>query len=160
MRIRILAALSRRGTRLGVMVAVALLVVSAVAIHARQAQPTKRVFTADAALMYNVVKPDKTADFEAVIAKVKEALQKSSNEARKQQAASWKVFKQVEPGPNGTVLYIFLFDPVVKETDYTPGMILYEADSTTAQALFKTYSDSYAGGVSSTNLQLVNDFSK
>src|SRR5262245_47239471 len=64
---------------------------------ATQQTTPKRVFGADAGLVLNFIKPDKTADFEAVIAKLKEALQKSDKPERKQQAASWKVFKGVEP---------------------------------------------------------------
>ena len=47
----------------------------------------------DAGMVLNFIKADKTADFEAVMAKLKEALQKSEKPERKQQAASWKVFK-------------------------------------------------------------------
>ncbi len=122
--------------------------------------PPARVFTSDAGIMFNIIKADKTADFEMVIAKLKEALQKSENPVRKQQAASWKVFKQVEPGPNGTVLYVFVVDPIVKDADYTVSKILAEVFPTEVQDLFKTYSAAYAGGVSMSNLALVSDFSK
>src|SRR5207253_11049810 len=42
-----------------------------------QAAPAVRVFASDAGMVLNFIKPDKTADFEAVMAKLKEALQKS-----------------------------------------------------------------------------------
>ena len=48
-------------------------------------------------MVLNFIKADKTGDFEAVIAKLKEALQKSDKPERKQQAASWKVFKSADP---------------------------------------------------------------
>src|SRR5690349_6786602 len=63
-----------------------------------QQQTQKRVFGSDAGLVLNFIKADKTADFETVLARLKEALQKSDKPERKQQAASWKVFKGVEPG--------------------------------------------------------------
>ena len=50
-------------------------------------------------MVLNFIKPDKTADFEAVIAKLKEALAKSEKPERKQQAAGWKVFKSPDPAP-------------------------------------------------------------
>src|SRR5438876_104214 len=83
---------------------------------AQQAQtaPTTRVFASDAGLVLNFIKPDKTTDFEAVMAKLKEALQKSPKPERKQQAASWKVFKSPEPAQNGNVLYVFVIAPAVK----------------------------------------------
>jgi ribosomal protein S2 len=57
------------------------------------------------------IKPDKTSDFESVIAKLREALQKSDKPERRKQAAGWKVFRGVEPAGNGNVLYVFVIDP-------------------------------------------------
>ena len=47
-----------------------------------QAAPVTRVFASDAGMVLNFIKPDKTADFEAVVAKLKEALQKSAKPER------------------------------------------------------------------------------
>src|SRR4051812_27896968 len=44
---------------------------------AQAAASTKRVFASDAGMVLNFIKPDKTADFEAVMVKLKEALMKS-----------------------------------------------------------------------------------
>ena len=70
-------------------------------------------------MVLNFIKPDKTADFEAVVGKLKEALTKSEKPERKQQAASWKVFKSPDPAAGGNVLYVFVIDPAVKGADYT-----------------------------------------
>ena len=59
--------------------------------------------------------------------KLKEALQKSEKPERKQQAASWKVFKSPDPAAGGNVLYVFIIDPAVKGADYTVSTILAEA---------------------------------
>ena len=126
--------------------------------HEQASQSTKRVFGSDAGLVLNFIKPDKTADFEAVMAKLKEALQKSDNPERKQQAASWKVFRAVEPGGNGSVLYLFTIDPAVKGADYTVSTILAEAFPEDVQALYKQYADSYASGQNFVNLTLVTPF--
>ena len=61
--------------------------------------PVPRTFTSDAGIIFSAIKPEKAADFEAVMARVKDALAKSTNPKRKQQAAAWRVFKSVEPGP-------------------------------------------------------------
>ena len=53
-------------------------------------------------MVLNFIKADKTADFEAVMVKLKEALQKSDKPERKQQAASWKVFKSPDPAAAAT----------------------------------------------------------
>lgn len=124
------------------------------------APPAQRLFASDGGMVLNFVKPDKTADFEAVIAKLKEALQKSTKPERKQQAASWKVFKSPEPAAGGNVLYVFIIDPSVKGADYTVSTILAEGFPSEVQTLYKQYADSYASGQNFVNLQMVSDFSK
>ncbi len=119
------------------------------------AAPAKRVFGSDAGLVLNFIKADKTADFEAVMAKLKEALNKSDKPERKAQAKSWKVFKAAEPGAGGSVLYVFFIDPAVKDADYTVSTILAEAFPTEVQAIFKQYSEAYASGQNFVNLSLV-----
>jgi hypothetical protein len=121
-----------------------------------------RTFSSDAGMLFNMIKPDKTADFEAIIARVKDAMAKSPNPVRKQQAAGWKVFKSVEPGmalPDGTraVLYIFYIDPAVKDADYTITKILAEAFPSEVQDLYNKLVACYPqqGGQSIVNLQLI-----
>jgi hypothetical protein len=127
--------------------------------HGQAGSPSPtRVFGSDAGLVLNFIKPDKTADFEAVMAKLKEALQKSDKPERKRQAASWKVFRAVEPGGNGSVLYLFTIDPAVKGADYTVSTILAEAFPNDVQALYKQYAESYASGQNFVNLTLVTPF--
>jgi hypothetical protein len=124
------------------------------------AAPTARVFANDGGLVLNFIKPDKTADFEAVMGKLKEALQKSTKPERKQQAASWKVFKSPEPAQGGNVLYVFVIDPAVKGADYTVSTILAEAFPQDVQTLYKQYAESYASGQNFVNLAMVQDFGK
>lgn len=127
---------------------------------AAQAAPTARLFASDAGMVLNFIKQDKTADFEAVIGKLKEALQKSEKPERKQQAASWKVFKSPDPAAGGNVLYVFMIDPSVKGADYTVSTILAEAFPTEVQALYKQYAEAYASGQNFVNLSLVSDLAK
>ena len=127
---------------------------------AAQAAPTARLFASDAGMVLNFIKADKTADFEAVIGKLKEALHKSEKPERKQQAASWKVFKSPDPAQGGNVLYVFMIDPSVKGADYTVSTILAEAFPTEVQALYKQYAEAYASGQNFVNLSLVSDLAK
>src|SRR5919109_934501 len=131
------------GTRLGWM-ALGLVAgtLSATIMYAQPA-PTTRTFPSDAAMVLNFIKPDKTADFEAVIAKLKEALAKSEKPERKEQARSWKVFKSPDPAAGGNVLYVFIVDPPVKNADYTISNILAEAFPTEVTELYKKYGESY-----------------
>jgi len=128
--------------------------------QAAQAAPTVRTFASDAGMVLNFIKPDKTADFESVIGKLKEALQKSAKPERKQQAATWKVFKSPDPAAGGNVLYVFMIDPSVKGADYTVSTILAEAFPAEVQALYKQYAEAYASGQNFVNLSLVSDLGK
>ena len=124
------------------------------------AAPTKRVFASDAGMVLNFIKPDKTADFEAVMVKLKEALDKSDKPERKSQAASWKVFKSPEPA-GANVLYVFVIDPAVKDADYTVSNILAEAyPPAELNTIYKQYADSYAQGQNIINLALIAHFGK
>ena len=119
--------------------------------------PSSRKFTADAGIIFSVIKPDKTADFEMVMGRVKEALGKSQDPKRKQQALSWRVFKGLEAGPGGNVVYIFFFDPAVKDEDYTVSAILTEAFPNEAQDLWARYVACFVSGQTMLNLaQTVN----
>jgi len=97
-------------------------------------------FKADAGLIILYIKPDKTADFEDLMNKLKEALAKSDAPEAKQQAASMKLFKNTAPNPQMTV-YVLVADPVVKDIEYWFLPILYKAYPNDAQALFKMWQD-------------------
>jgi len=125
-----------------------------------QAASTKREFANDAGMVLNFIKPDKTADFEAVVAKLKEALSKSDKPERKEQAKSWQVFKSPDPAAGGNILYVFVINPAVKGADYTVSNILAEAFPQEVQTLYKQYAESYASGQNFVNLQLIADLGK
>lgn len=117
-----------------------------------------RVIAADAGVIFFPVKPERTADFEKIMAKLHEALAASEDPVRKEQAAGWKVFKAVEPGPNSTALYVFLIDPAVKGSDYAFWKTIYEAFPAEVQELYRLYTAASAGGQTLLNLQLVQAF--
>ena len=120
---------------------------------AQPAVPASRKFTSDSGIIFNVIRPDKVADFEVILARVKEALGKSQDPKRKQQALSWRVFKGLEAGPGGNVVYVFFFDPAVKDEDYTVSAILTEAFPNEAQDLWSKYTACFVSGQTMLNLQ-------
>jgi hypothetical protein len=119
------------------------------------AVPASRKFTAESGVMFSLILPAKTADFEAVLARVKEALAKSPDPKRKQQALSWRVLKGVESGPGGNVVYMWLFDPAVKDVEYSITSILTEAFPSEAQDLWAKYTACFAAPQSMLNLTQV-----
>lgn len=120
--------------------------------------PGARVLEADAGLIFFPVRPERTADFEKIVAKLKAALAATDDPVRKQQAEGWKVFKAVEPGPNATVLYVFLIDPAVKGSDYAFWKTMYDAFPAEVQELYRLYTAASAGAQTLLNLQLVESF--
>jgi hypothetical protein len=123
------------------------------------AVPASRKFTSDAGMIMNLIKPDKTADFEAVMARVKEALLKSDNPKRKQMALGWRMFKGLESGPGGNYVYIFWFDPPVKDEDYQLTSILGDAFPNELQDLWSKFTQCFVQGQTMLNLQQVVNMS-
>jgi len=73
-----------------------------------QNAPPKTTFTGDVAILAYAINPDKTADYDKVIAALKDALSKSEAPEAKQQLAGWKVIKNAMPNPDGTIVYIHI----------------------------------------------------
>lgn len=105
----------------------------------------------EAAIITVLIKPDKTADFDHVLGRLKEALQKSEKPERKQQADGWKIFKSTQQA-QGNAVYIFVIDPVVKGQEYDISRLINEVFPTEVQELFAKYKDAFAGrAISSLN---------
>jgi len=116
--------------------------------------PLGRVFASEQGLIFNAIRPDKVMDFETVLAKLRTALADSKDPVRNQQGWGWKIFKAAEPGPNGSVLYVFVMDPAVKGADYGVAKILAEAYPTEIMELYRMYTTAYApAGQTLINLQ-------
>jgi hypothetical protein len=111
---------------------------------AQEAKPAPALtLDGDAAVITILIKADKTADFESVIAKYKEALEKSENAVRKQQLAGMKFFKGAATAQG--VPYIMIVDPVVKGEEYDITRIVTEVFPVEVQAVYQKYKDSFAG---------------
>lgn len=97
--------------------------------HARAAEQAaqKLTFDGDAVIQAFSVNPDKVADYEMVMAKLKDALAKSSKPEAKAQAAGWKIFRNSTPNPDGSIVFVHVLDPVVKDADYSILTNAYEA---------------------------------
>ena len=81
--------------------------------------PVPRTFTVRRGHHLQRHQAGKAADFEAVMARVKEALGKSNDPKRKQQAAAGACSSPPKPGPGGTSVYLWFFDPPVKDEEYS-----------------------------------------
>jgi hypothetical protein len=114
--------------------------------------PVDRVFASEAGVIFNAVKADQVKNFEMILERLRQALAASPDPARRQQAAAWKIFKAAEAGPAGSVIYLFVIDPVVKGADYGVAKILAEAFPAEAQELYRVYTNTFASGQTLLNL--------
>ena len=109
----------------GVLLAGAILLLPAFSQTAL-AQGQKTTYTGDVVLAAYTINPGKEADYEKVIATLKDALAKSSKPEAKQQLAGWRVVKNSAAQPDGSSLYVHVISPVVKDADYSITNIVYE----------------------------------
>jgi len=111
---------------------------------AQEAKPAVTLaLEGDAAVMTIMIKADKTADFESVLAKYKEAFEKSENATRKQQIAGMKFFKGAATAQG--VPFIVVVDPVIKGEEYDITKIVTEVFPVEVQAVYQKYKDAYVG---------------
>ena len=111
---------------------------------AQEAKPAPvMALDGDAAVVTILIKADKTADFESVIAKYRESLEKSENAVRKQQLAGMKFYKGAATAQG--VPYIVVVDPVSKGEEYDITRVITEVFPTEVQALYELYKGAFAG---------------
>lgn len=135
-----------RGARRGGLMALVALIVAlggaGIRASGAQSAPSAKdyVFSSGAGMLFFYVKPDKSAEFETVVAHLSEALDKTTDPVRKQQAASWRILKSVELQTDSPV-YVFVFDPAVVGADYDPVKVLSEGAPSDLQALYAQLKD-------------------
>lgn len=134
---------------------VLLLGAAEVPAHAQDAQ--KLLLQGDVALWTVAIKPDKTADFEQVLAKLRSALQASDKPERQQQAKNWKVLRLKTPLPDGNIAYVHVVTAPVPDADYAVMRILYEAYPDDARAIYDMYRAAFAGNLSLASGTVVMD---
>jgi hypothetical protein len=108
-----------------------------------QTSPTSSkdyVFSTGAGMLFFYVKPDKSVEFEAVVTRLSEALDKTADPVRKQQASGWRILKSVELQTDSPV-YVFVFDPAVVGADYDPVKVLSDGAPADLQALYAQLKD-------------------
>lgn len=130
----------------GVLLAGAILILPAFSQNAfAQAPPQKTTYTGDLVLAAYTVNADKVADYEKVIATLKDSLSKSPRPEAKQQLAGWKIIKNSAKQPDGSALYVHVITPVVKDADYSITNLVYEVVKDPAEQ--KVFYDLYRGAL-------------
>jgi hypothetical protein len=147
----------------GVLLAGAILILPAFSQNAfaqQAAAPQKFTLEGDIALWSVAIKADKTADYEQVLNKLKESLQKSEKPEAKQQLAGWKVY-QGGKTQAGDVVYTHVITPV-PGADYTIMQNIYDAfpDPTVRTQFYELYRGAFSQNLGAATGKLVMDLSK
>lgn len=143
----------------GMVVAGALLVLPAfsASTHAQEAAaPQKTTYETDTVITIYTVNTGKEADYEKVMAILRDALNKSTAPEAKQQLAGWKVFKtpkSLSPS-DGAPTYIHIINPVVRDADYNIVQIVYAVSTDDEKRAFY---DLYKGALKGALSQIIGD---
>ena len=131
----------------GVLLAGAILVLPAFSQQAlaQEKAPQKTTYMGDVVIAAYAVNTGKDADYEKVMATLKDALAKSPRPEAKEQLAGWKVVKNSAKQPDGSSLYVHVITPVVKDADYTITNIVYEVVKDPAEQ--KNFFELYKGAL-------------
>jgi hypothetical protein len=147
----------------GVLLAGAILMLPAFSqtAFAQAAAPQKFTMDGELALWSVAINGDKTADYEKILARVKEVLAKQDAPEAKQQLAGWKVMKMAKPMADGKVIYTHVITPV-PGADYNILQVLYATvtDPTEQKTLYDMYRGAFAQNLSLASGSIVADMSK
>jgi hypothetical protein len=134
----------------GVLLAGAILILPAFSQSAlaQEKAPPKTTYTGDVVLAAYTINPGKEADYEKVIATLKDALAKSSKPEAKQQLAGWRVVKMAKPMPDGNIIYTHVITPV-PGADYNILQVLYATftDPAEQKELYELYRGAFAANL-------------
>jgi hypothetical protein len=126
-----------------------------------QAAPQKTIYTGETVLAAYTVNTGKDADYEKVLAALKDSLMKSERPEAKQQLAGWKVIKNSAAQPDGSSLYVHIITPV-KDADYSITNLVYEVvkDPTEQKAFYDLYRGALKQALFVIQGPTTSDFSK
>ena len=145
----------------GVVLAGAFLLLPAFSQHSGLLAQTKQTMEGDLALWNVAIRPDKTADWDQFLGKLKEALSKAGTPEAKQQLAGWKIIKVAKPLPDGNIHYIHVINPVAG-ADYNLLQVMYAVftDPTEQKALYDLYRGALAANLGIISGTVAFDLSK
>ena len=101
-----------------------------------------RALTGESGVIFTSVRPERLVDFETVMTYLQEALETTTDATTRRQWQGLRILKQTEPGPNSSIVYMFVIDPVVAGADYSLGPVLSAAYPDKIQEIWKLYTGS------------------
>ena len=122
------------------------------------ADPARLVFPVDSAgLVLVAVKPDRTADYEAMIHALHDALAGGDAAARRI-GEGWRVYKATDADAKGNALYVHIVATPLADADYRPSIVLSGLAHELPADLLVKYRDAFAGAVTRLSLTALADF--
>ncbi len=129
--------------------------------RAQTPAPSPYLFPGGAGLVLNFIKPDKAADWEALLDKIIAGLKASDKPERQAQAKSWRVYKANEQPVKEAILYFWVLDGTPTDTEYSMVKIMTELFPKEAAAMYADYSAAYQPPAQQLfHLTQVKDYSK
>ena len=120
--------------------------------------PAKLVFPVDTSgVVLVAVKPDRTADYEAMIRALHEALAAAEPAARRI-GDGWRIFKAADTDAKGNALYVHVVTTPLADADYRPSVVLARLVRDLPAELLVKYRDAFAGPTTRLSLTLLSDF--
>jgi len=117
--------------------------------------PASTHFTTDTGLLLVAVKPAATADYEAVVQAMQDALSKDTDPMRSAAARGWFVYKAKETDAKGNALYIHVMSPTVTGFDYRMSLLLDSLVKELPPELLSKYQETFAAPPTMLNLNEV-----
>jgi hypothetical protein len=116
---------------------------------AQQPAPQKLTYEGDTVIVVWAANPGKDAEYEQVIAKLKDALAKSTEPHAREQAAGWTITKLSKPlTPDAGSSYLHVISPVIKGADYSIVNIVYAVSTDEEKrAFYDLYKGALKGGL-------------
>jgi hypothetical protein len=107
-------------------------------------------------LVLVLVKAERTADYEAVLTALKQAIA-TADDAERRIAAGWRVYKAREADAKGNAVYVHWLPAPAGDVDYRPSFVLDRLASTLPDGLLGKYRDAIAGPPTRLSLDAVVD---
>ena len=123
-----------------------------------EVDPARLVFPVDSSgVVLVAVKPDKTADYEALITALHEALA-AADPAERRIGEGWRVYKAADTDAKGNALYVHVVAAPADGVDYRPSVVLGRLARELPADLLVKYRDAFAGSATRLSLHLLTDF--
>lgn len=106
--------------------------------------PAAVTFSTEQGLLLVAVKPDKVADYEAVIVALQEVLASATDEEVRTLAAGWRVYKASDLDAKSAVIYVHVLQPALAGVDYRPSLWLDKLLADAPAELLAKYRDAFA----------------